>query len=589
VKPDDRPAAFPDPAVERALDELNVGFRARYLAHEEVTDQLRAWAEAFPQVARLTSIGRSREGRDLWLLTLGPDPDRRRPAAWIDGNMHASELCGTSAALQVAEDVLRCHLAPGAAGPLADTARGALVYVLPRMSPDGAEAVLRRGHFIRSVPTDDLRPPNAPRWVPRDLDGDGLSLWMRVRDETGEYVEAPEAPGLLVPRRLDDEGPFYKLYPEGVIENFDGATVPSPSVFDGGTPDLNRNFPFQWEPDARQVGGGPHPLATPEVRAVVEWAAEHPEVLVWLNLHTFGGVFIRPLGDAPDAKLAPEDRAVWRQLEAWAEELTGYPMVSGFEEFTYDPDTPIHGTLSEWAWAHRGAWAHVCELWDLFAQLGLPRPKRFVDYYARLSRADFVRIAEWDAAENHGRMVRPWVPVEHPQLGPVEVGGFDPRVGAWNPPPERLGEVVTRLSRYFSRLIGMLPRLDARAEVVELGGGLRRVDLVVENRGYLSTLGPEPAKAHPFAEAPWAEARPGGELRLASTAEARVELRHLDGWGRGLYGSAETLFFMRSRGSTGRARARWHVLGQGELQVRVASPRTGNLELAVDLSKPPRS
>ena len=557
------------------IDALNQGFRTRYLDHEALSAQLRAWADALPDLVRLESIGQSGEGREIWLLTLGREPDRVRPAAWVDGNMHASELCGTSAALQVAEDILRLHLSDDATGPIAEAVRASLVYVLPRMSPDGAEAVLRHGHFVRSVPTADPVASNAARWVPRDLDGDGLSLWMRVEDSTGEYVEAPDAPGLLVPRALDDEGPFYKLYPEGVIERFDGVNVPTPSVFDGGTPDLNRNFPFQWAPDPKQVGGGTHPVATPEVRAVVEWAARHPEVFVWLNLHTFGGVFIRPLGDAPDSKFHPEDRAVWRQLGAWAEETTGYPMVSGFEEFTYDPDTPLHGTLSEWAWAHRGAWAHVCELWDLFVQLGLERPKRFVEYYSRLSRADFARMAKWDAEENHGRMVKPWVPVEHPQLGRVEVGGFDPRVGFWNPPPERLAEVVTNLSRYFQRTVAILPRLEAEAAVTELGGDLSRVDLVVENRGYLSTRGPSPAADQPFAEPPWASAQPEGDLALSSETDARVQLRHLDGWGRGLYGGAETIFFMRSRGSTSRAHARWHVRGRGVLNIRVTSPRVG--------------
>jgi hypothetical protein len=565
--------------VTSPIDALNQGFRTRYLDHEELSAQLRAWADALPDLVRLESIGESGEGREIWLLTLGREPDRVRPAAWVDGNMHASELCGTSAALQVAEDILRLHLSDDATGPIAEAVRASLVYVLPRMSPDGAEAVLRQGHFVRSVPTADPVASNAARWVPRDLDGDGLSLWMRVEDPTGEYVEAPDAPGLLVPRALDDEGPFYKLYPEGVIERFDGVSVPTPSVFDGGTPDLNRNFPFQWAPDPQQVGGGTHPVATPEVRAVVEWAARHPEVFVWLNLHTFGGVFIRPLGDAPDSKFHPEDRAVWRQLGAWAEETTGYPMVSGFEEFTYDPDTPLHGTLSEWAWAHRGAWAHVCELWDLFVQLGLERPKRFVEYYSRLSRADFARMAKWDAEENHGRMVKPWVPVEHPQLGRVEVGGFDPRVGFWNPPPERLAEVVTNLSRYFQRTVAILPRLAAEAAVTELAGDLSRVDLVVENRGYLSTRGPSPAADQPFAEPPWASAHPEGDLALSSETDARVQLRHLDGWGRGLYGGAETIFFMRSRGSTSRAHARWHVRGRGVLNIRVTSPRVGATEL----------
>ena len=98
------------------LDSLSLGFRNRFLTYDELTRQVRAWAEAFPQLCRATSIGRTPEGREMWLLTLGPDPDRARPSAWVDGNMHASELAGSSVALSIAEDVLRLHLAGGDAG-----------------------------------------------------------------------------------------------------------------------------------------------------------------------------------------------------------------------------------------------------------------------------------------------------------------------------------------------------------------------------------------------------------------------------------------------------------------------------------------
>src|SRR5262245_8536725 len=86
---------------------LHRGFRSRYLPYEELSSQLFAWADAYPEIVRLQSIGKSGAGRELWLLTIGPDPDRVRPSVWIDGNMHASELCGSSAALSVAEDVIR--------------------------------------------------------------------------------------------------------------------------------------------------------------------------------------------------------------------------------------------------------------------------------------------------------------------------------------------------------------------------------------------------------------------------------------------------------------------------------------------------
>ena len=37
--------------------------------------------------------------------------------------------------------------------------------------------------------------------------------------------------------------------------------------------------------------------SAPETRAVMDFAIKHPHIFTWLNLHTFGGVLIRPLGD----------------------------------------------------------------------------------------------------------------------------------------------------------------------------------------------------------------------------------------------------------------------------------------------------
>ncbi|HSU78188.1 MAG TPA: M14 family zinc carboxypeptidase, partial [Burkholderiales bacterium] len=84
-------------------------FREKYLKYEELTRIVQDWARAHPEFVRLKSIGSSAEGRELWLLEIGREPDRRRAAAWVDGNMHAVELCGSSVALAIAEDVIALH------------------------------------------------------------------------------------------------------------------------------------------------------------------------------------------------------------------------------------------------------------------------------------------------------------------------------------------------------------------------------------------------------------------------------------------------------------------------------------------------
>src|SRR5262245_44271374 len=115
-----------------------------FLRYDELTRRVHGWAEAHPEFVRVTSIGKTPEGRDMWLITIGRDPDRPRPAVWVDGNMHAGELTGSAVALAIAEDAIALHRSPGATvhglpPHVCDRLREILFHVLPRMSPDGAE------------------------------------------------------------------------------------------------------------------------------------------------------------------------------------------------------------------------------------------------------------------------------------------------------------------------------------------------------------------------------------------------------------------------------------------------------------------
>jgi hypothetical protein len=456
-------------------------------------------------------------------------------------------------------------------------------FVLPRMSPDGAEAVLADGRYVRSNPRDRRTPSSRPRWLCRDIDGDGLSLLMRKQDPTGEFVESTEVPGLLLPRRLEDTGPFYKVFPEGVVEPWDGSTIPDPYFLSDNDTDLNRNFPWSWMPEPEQEGAGAYPLSEPEARAVVEFVSAHPEIFAWLNLHTFGGVYIRPLGHAPDKKLDPQDLALFRQIGAWGEQYSGYPMVSGFEEFLYEPDKPLHGDLADFGFHQRGAIAYVCELWDLFRQLGFERKKPFVDHYTHLTREDLIALGKWDAAHNRGRILRGWKKCQHPQLGEVEVGGVDPRVGLSNPPYEKLAEVCAQQSAVFLRVAALAPAVRvARAQVTPVGEGASRVEVTIENHGYLPTYVLAAAKSLPWNEPVHVEAIAEG-CALASPSERRREVGHLEGWGRGLFGAGAAIFYQRSRGSVSSRTLDWVVTGRGILTLRIGSCRVGWTETRIEV------
>src|SRR5215213_948732 len=74
----------------------------KFYRYDELTRLLKAYVKEYPDLIRLESIGKSHEGREVWLVTATNFPsgqDTEKPAFWVDGNIHASEVTASAVAL----------------------------------------------------------------------------------------------------------------------------------------------------------------------------------------------------------------------------------------------------------------------------------------------------------------------------------------------------------------------------------------------------------------------------------------------------------------------------------------------------------
>jgi Zinc carboxypeptidase len=420
--------------VTKSIQKLH--FFEQYLGYEELTRTLQGWAKEYPDFVRVRSLAKTEGGRDLWLIEIGRDPDRLRPAICIDANMHSAELLGTNVALAAAYTLIGLHNKQEARAKwprtVVEAALDGLFYIFPRLSPDGAEDVVTIGRTSRSAPRQRRGHTAPAHWVRQDMDGDGKIRQLRMKHPAGEFVAHPEFGHVLVPRTVDDDGPYFKVFPEGFVADYDGVNVPFPHTLSDNDSDFNRNFPFGWSGELE--GAGHFPGCEPETNAIVAFGSATPHIFSWLNLHTFGGVFIRPPFSDLAHEVAREDLNHYAYAAELAAALTGIGTISALEEMTPEPSKPMTGTLAAWAYGDRGCLSWAIELWDLFGSAGLTKRKPFYLNYAIQGREEMATLVRWDTLQNGGRTFSPWRAFRHPQLGDVEIGGIDAIHGFINPP-----------------------------------------------------------------------------------------------------------------------------------------------------------
>ncbi len=460
----------------------------KFYRYEDLTRILYAYAEEFPGLVRIESIGKSYEGRDIWLMivtvnTTGTDTEK--PALWVDGSIHATELAPSSVCLYLLQTLVAGY---GTHPDITRCLDSRVFYICPRVNPDGAELALAdQPKFLRS--STRPYPYNGERndgLVVEDIDGDHRILSMRIPDANGAWKICPQEPRLLVRREpTETGGQYYRVLPEGRIEAYDGVLIDIPRPKEGL--DLNRNFPALWRQESEQLGAGPYPTSESEVRSLVEFIANHPNITGAVAFHTFSGVLLRPYSHLSDDELPTNDLRIYQRIGEKGTELTGYPAVSVFHDFRYDPKDYISGGFDDWAYEHQGVFAWTVEVWSPQRQAGITEYK-FIDWYREHPLEDDLKLLRWSDEKLGGKGYIDWYPVNHSQLGRVELGGWDIMYAWSNPPLEFLEKEMARFPDWLVWHLLISPRLEVyEVSVRSLGDSTYWVRLVVYNTGWLPT------------------------------------------------------------------------------------------------------
>lgn len=458
-----------------------------FYRHAELTRLLHDYADARPELVRVVSIGKSYEGRDIWLATVtnsatGPAEDK--PALWVDGNIHATEVSPTHACLHLLHSLCTRYSKDAEATRCLDTRA---FYICPRINPDGAELALSdKPRFLRSStrpwPYDEENYEGLT--ANEDIDGDGRVLWMRIPDPNGAWKKS-EADTRLMVRRDPTEtgGQYYRLLPEGFVEDYDGYTLRTKPVKE--RLDMNRNFPNQWRPEGEQPGAGPYPTSEPEVHAVVDFVARHRNLTGVITFHTWSGVLLRPYGTQSDEAFPAEDLWAYKAIGEKGTQITGYPNVSVYHDFRYHPKEIITGVFDDWAYDQLGLFGWTVEIWSPQRQAGITDYK-YIDWYREHPIEDDLKMLKWNDEVLEGQGYIDWYAFDHPQLGKIELGGWN-TVFCWrNPPMKFLEKEVAPFSDWLIWHLLISPRLEKVETIVTpLSEDVYRVRLFVQNSGWL--------------------------------------------------------------------------------------------------------
>ena len=470
----------------------------RYYGYAEWTRILRDLQAKYPQLADIQSIGKSRMGRDQFLLTITAKATGKadgKPAMWVDGAIHGNEVNGITCSLYLAWYLLTRYEYDKFVHDLVDTTT---FYILPGLNVDANDSYVRFPNTENNPrepyrPTDDDGDGLNDEDQTEDVDGDGDLSAMYIEDPKGDFKLSPDLRRFV---RVEDPREQVQRFRRIGSEGFDNDGDGMINEDDIGGPDPNRNYPYGWSLES----GYPYPLSEQENRNVFEFMMAHPNLFASFHYHNTGRLIMFQAPPAAPVVQTPEARQ--RATEALNQRLTELRKTNKYAyiadrqvapEYQQDMDaqnemasmgarilkdyTPTLGGLSGMTAASTyymlGAYSYLIELW------GSPAFEADINSDGRVSDDEYMK---WIDTELMGEG---WVTphkFRHPDLGEIWIGGTARKHIDRTPPARYMETEALRQVNFVLYCASQFPHVDiAEFRVVPATDELYWVEVVVKN------------------------------------------------------------------------------------------------------------
>ncbi|MDZ7339146.1 MAG: M14 family metallopeptidase [candidate division KSB1 bacterium] len=553
---------------------VNLAFD-RYYSYEELTEALRTLQKAYPKFLTLRSVGKSYQGRDIWVMIINnPDtgPEMSKAAMYIDGNIHGNEIQGGEVCLYTIWFLMENY---GEIAKVTELVDRRVFYILPTVNPDGRAWWFDQPNTSSSSrsglkPTDNDNDGLYDEDGYDDLDGDGEILQMRKKVPYGDYRVSSQDPRLMERVEPGEWGEYIMLGLEGIDNDGDGRINE-----DGpGGYDPNRNWPTDWQPNYIQSGAGDYPLSLPESRAVADFVLSHPNIAGVQAYHNSGGMILRGPGAEERGEFPAGDLRAYDLIGRKGESILPYYRYLTIWKDLYT----VHGGFVNWTYEGLGIFSFTNELFstrqyspqDQEAEVEAgPRRGSLEGQKRRLEFNDLIEL---------GQMFVPWHPYQHPTYGEIEIGGWRKWSSRVNP-TFMLEELCHRNCAFTLYHADQMPLVEIReVEKWALGEGLYRVRATLANKRAIPTISQQAAR-HKLQRPDWVTIT-GKDLRVISAGFVRD--RYL-GPIEAVERHPEKVRLTTGIDGNDEVQIEWVVRGSGKVRIRFEGVKAGVVEQEVTL------